>query len=1019
MFKTLFYISLSIIAFATSEAQVLVTAPTTSLLLKSCDEFSHSELGNAWDMDDSPDINNYFLGNDVSGLNNITFSQSIFSGISNGTGSTLYLWSPAPCGSYPVGGRWGQDLNVDTTKYKNLSFKMYQDKFDPQGYRLIWDRSCNYANSRTVTLPSKTKVGWSTYNLDLTNATIDTSSPNKAGWNSGSVTGFALMPTTVSGSQIKLDWIKLEDPTTCGSTNVSTVATTQSNNNLYSVWLDNDSNPFNGFDKQIMTAQDADGTTDSVNMSTLSLSAGNYKLVSILDSDYRTLTLTDPWDMNESSDVLNMDVTSTTFQNGILSGTASVNQSIYLRIGDSGIAANKFKNLSIKINSSSPTQQFKVIWTNSSGDFYFHVFSPSDNLGNGVYQLSLNGQPAWNGQITTLLIQPTINNPVNFSLDFVSLRSTGFDTVRDARTLADSTVQNSTVISVNNPPQFNIREPDLRGGEALRAWNMNNNDLVVFSNLLDGNDSVNANEKYVTYLPDVRLVAGLRGDFFKGTNDPNSVAPDDAVNYSIFPFRNDSFTFSSAEYSKLCYKLTLDRPFDLGNGSVARVLWKASGGDFKNTEDLPLIYNVWSDNYWYEYCMDMSKVPLEETTLPGWEGQIEAFRVDPHEFKEKTSYYFDYIKLRKEDSTNSGSFNLVYNLSDNDSNAVIKFYYNTVSSTTGGTLIGQALENDNTRTYKWNTLKVPNGTYYIYAVADDSLNEVKRLATGTVKIANGIGTLITEPILSVSEPIDNATYCNNLLLSGFSLHQDRLQNVASIELLVNGTLIATLDEEEFIYSLVAKATYPSADSSNSGFRKTYDISSFSNGSLTVTIKAISTDGQITTINRNINKSSNNCPTFNEDPAPSGTSIPISSENLTPVATATPMPVASTPILAKPKLNNKGVLSLSVKNSQTGTESSCLLNIEVSTNKTTFLSTAAISVTNTTMNLEAKGIKIPNKKVPNLHFRVAKTCTGLAQANSKISSLKIKSKKGKLSTLEAIKNKLTTSLKVLKKKSRKK
>src|SRR5690606_19829882 len=141
------------------------------------------------------------------------------------------------CGSYPVGGRWGQNFTLDTSKYSRLAIRMYTDKVDPFGIRFIWDRSCNYAASRTVTEPQTIKTGWHTYTFDFNSIALDAATVQTP-WSSGSITGLAVLPTTQSGANIQVEYIRLEDPNSCGSYTASYTATAAGNNGYYNLYLD-------------------------------------------------------------------------------------------------------------------------------------------------------------------------------------------------------------------------------------------------------------------------------------------------------------------------------------------------------------------------------------------------------------------------------------------------------------------------------------------------------------------------------------------------------------------------------------------------------------------------------------------------------------------------------------------------------------------------------------------------------------------------------------------------------------
>jgi hypothetical protein len=474
------------------------------LYAQGCDDYFTNVWHDPIDMNEATDVNNYFAGIDVIDLQSPSFSNSIFSAITGNdgqpgaSGSTFYLWSPMPCGAFPIGGRWGQNLTLDRQKYSRLVIRLYSTMEDPFGIRLIMDRSCNYGVTRTVTAAQQypLSIGWQTLSIDLNSVQFDAgASSNLESWVSKEVTGLAIMPTVMKGNHFMIDWIRLEDPSTC---------------------------------------------------------------------------------------------------------------------------------------------------------------------------------------------------------------------------------------SDSKAPYVKLHNPDKQGGEAFLPWNMRGGDFIAFEHLSAWN-----------YLDDAQYVESLRGNFFHGVSETiTGYVAGDPQNISIHVPQYSYQSAIPAEFRNLCYKLFVDKPFSLGEGSVARVVWWLQDWTPRVSEDLPLIYDNWSSTRWYEYCVDMTKLWIDGGTETAWAGDIVGFRVDPHEFNTPTNHYFDYIKLRKDYEVDS-AFAIVYQLTDEDSSASVNFYYSSVESASDGVLINTsgALGLDrNSRVYIWDTSQVAEGTYYIYAVASDGQNTTRTLADGRVVV---------------------------------------------------------------------------------------------------------------------------------------------------------------------------------------------------------------------------------------------------------------------------------------------
>lgn len=978
---------------STTFADFTFNTPNSLTKVRACDDFATQELNNPWDMSDYSDINNYFPGLDVRGFYSEHFTGGKFVAAPNSTGSNLYFLSPAVCGAYPIGGRFGQNYPIDTAKYTQLSMRMYTDAVDNIGVRMIWDRNCSYANERTITSgESPLKVGWNNYTINLNTVTADTSaSSSTLPWSSGSIMGFAVIPTTSVGANLSIDSVRLEDPTTCGSSSTTYTATTAGNNSLYSVWLDDDTNPFNGFVTQLKTSASATGAS-SANFTTSGMASGNYYLTALLDSDYATLELTNPWDMEDNVDVsLTANIDNPTFSNGAFTGTSSATTpTIYLDVGENGIDTSKYKFVTFKLSRSDNSSVLYLIW---AGGAKMITYGGSD-----TYQVDLSADGTWTGTLSQLILRPATANGVSFSLDFVSLRGAGYDTTRSATTLLNSIVTNTGQIDVNAAPTIEIKHPSVKGGEAISAWNMNGNDFPQYNNLRADVDATYPAENYTAYLPDVRTIDGLRGDFFKGTNENGSFDP---VNYSTYPFVTGPISIDTSTYKNLCFKMMTDTTFDVGGGSVARVFWSTDPllASFNTSEDLVLIYDGWTGSRWYEYCVDMTKLYLDGTTSGNWSGTVNAFRVDPHEFTPSTTYYYDYIKLRQDD-TSKGKYNIAFDLQDSDDTAsTAALYYTSATSATGGTLITTVTEGQSS--YLWDTSAVPSGSYLIYAVTNDTASEhVTRLATGRITINNS-GISGTAPVMSLEAPTAGQTVCSTLQVKGYAVQPDRLEDVSSIEVIVDGNLFQTIYPS--LYSAAAVTAYPSADSSNSGFNGLYDFTAYSNAAHTVVVKAISSDGTSTSQTFNVTKQASGCsdPITDPDPAGSPQVIP-----------GVEKPATSTPRIRKLTQDAKGNISLMV--AQVG-DTDCSLSVyvgETSDAVSTLIKTFDVSSSQKkkkVANYSAAKITINPKKLKKVYFKMQKDCPDYKTGYSSAKSLKIVTKKGS-KTITDFASKLTRKLK---------
>jgi hypothetical protein len=985
----LFFIQANILS-----AQVSFTFADKNV--KSCDDFATKILNDPWDMSSSSDINNYFFGIDIQNFSNPQFLNGSFTGTTSSVASFFYLFSPAIAGAYSVGGRWGQNIGFDSTKYTRFSIKYSADKSDEVGLRMVWDRSKNYAVDRNVVLTgvNKFQTGNRTYSIDLPSlgdSTFQDDSTNRTLWNANPVTGLALIPVTKSGAEVNIDWIRLEDPTTCTGLgqSLSYNAAASGNDNLMNIYLvpSGVTNPMtSGYARKFTTATTP--SNSSVNLSdTIGVPPGTYKTVALLDGDYATLERDNPWDFNDSSDVYPVGIgNNLTYSSGVASGTSDgtgANGILFLHV-DSGINLSTYKVVTIK---GTFTSAPSVIGPTG----IYHTLVDS---GGGYYAVDLSAQGTWTGTSGNFRIYIP-SGP--FTFDFVSARKSGndvgFNRSASAVSAKMSTPSSANVI-VNSPPSIDIKTPNEQGGEAIRPWNMNDGDLNIFANLLSGNDPTYPSEKAVSYLPDVRAVDGLRGDFFKGTSLNGS---DDPINYSTFPFAGfNKFSFESSEYKNLCFRMLIDREFSLGTGSVGRVIYLADG-TFHISEDLPLIYDGWSGSRWYNYCMDMTDLHTDGTTSSNWSGTIQALRIDPHEFNVQTPYYFDSIKLRK-DYRAPGVFSVAYEASDADNDPIaLTFYASTMKGSLGDPISGASFTvGSGSRVYNLDTTSLANGTYYINVQASDGVsNTVTRYGTGRVVVENG-GSQGSAPFLSVEAPVQNETYCDSLQLKGYALQTDRFENVSTVEVIVDGNWLTNIYPD--LFSLNAKTAYPSADSSNTGFNQLVDISALANGSHTASIIAHSTKGPSFTVTKNFTKAGTGCATPLTDPNPSGAPVVVNFDTTpTPRPTATPLP---NPVTVSAATHSRSGTTTVVLKSIPSNFLKCKVNLfaRETANSTPIrlMSTtiAAKEVSKKQMKLTAKKILVSSKGPRSLLLTNTVTCGSRTRQESRARTLRFsRSKSG--------------------------
>ncbi|MCD4722958.1 MAG: right-handed parallel beta-helix repeat-containing protein [Desulfobacula sp.] len=98
-----------------------------------------------------------------------------------------------------------------------------------------------------------------------------------------------------------------------------------------------------------------------------------------------------------------------------------------------------------------------------------------------------------------------------------------------------------------------------------------------------------------------------------------------------------------------------------------------------------------------------------------------------------------------------------WNAQDLDNDAGVSLYYDNNNSGFNGHLIVSGLSEDTDIDYNWDTLNIPNGTYYIYAKIDDGYNApVYQYSDGTIKVEHTLPPAVPDNIAVV--PYEDRIY---------------------------------------------------------------------------------------------------------------------------------------------------------------------------------------------------------------------------------------------------------------------
>lgn len=223
---------------------------------------------------------------------------------------------------------------------------------------------------------------------------------------------------------------------------------------------------------------------------------------------------------------------------------------------------------------------------------------------------------------------------------------------------------------------------------------------------------------------------------------------------------SQSVPIDTSRYKYLTWRMWHEGVQDVSNGWVSRYLWARTklGSDHSTSDDVIICEG------WHNYKMDLSEVLLEPGSPNlGWTGKVRVFRFDPTEVPAPAAFHLDYIHLRADDRANH-SFHIIWELIDPDSTCMVSLYYDTDRAGFDGQLIAILTDQPDTGPaspwpsdndafsaaraqpqqegeyrlylplvfknlfecpgvcYNWDTVSVPAGEYYIYAVVEDGHN---------------------------------------------------------------------------------------------------------------------------------------------------------------------------------------------------------------------------------------------------------------------------------------------------------
>jgi hypothetical protein len=230
----------------------------------------------------------------------------------------------------------------------------------------------------------------------------------------------------------------------------------------------------------------------------------------------------------------------------------------------------------------------------------------------------------------------------------------------------------------------------------------------------------------------------------KGT--PTAAGAGDPYFYNLFfagSGRGVTKKIDANRYRILTIDMGLPGARDINGGSIARVVWKTTTETAENVSQDILINHRAGVNILDRINVDMKKLLLETDAssgagpgshgVAGWNGQIENFRFDPHEFDVVTDFWVKQVKLAALETVGaSNTYTIKWSASDafdsgNATGAKVSAFYETSTASgdpTGSrTAIATCVDIiASSGQCTWNTGNVPTGTYFIYLSINDGVN---------------------------------------------------------------------------------------------------------------------------------------------------------------------------------------------------------------------------------------------------------------------------------------------------------
>jgi hypothetical protein len=403
---------------------------------------------------------------------------------------------------------------------------------------------------------------------------------------------------------------------------------------------------------------------------------------------------------------------------------------------------------------------------------------------------------------------------------------------------------------VNQPPMVAMSKPDETGDEDYATTVLGNPwDMDSLSDItITGTENT-------TYLT-ISNGSQLEGQNIAGNDGPNIFLLH-APNATPLPIDTSRYRFFTITYQ-------VDGAFDLGAGSVARILWGSSQFFDAATATTSKSWLTWTGMN--SYTIDLASLVASSddgietlgATEPWTANAKRHFNFHPHEFGLTPSdnqrvFRVENVKLAAMAQTSGGVYLLTWNrlaqigIADDGTPATtVNLYYDTDRDPASKSTIVTGL-NPAVGVYSWNALpQAGAGTYWIYVEATDGIQTWGQYSTGQVRV---LGTESTTPVVTIDTPTNNSTVIQPLTVRGCAIDAGASfgngMDLVQISAQPSGGAETVLGNATLNVLRGDNCGQSNTQFANSGF--TYTVTGLSPGSYTLFVRARSTvSGTFTT-----------------------------------------------------------------------------------------------------------------------------------------------------------------------------